>query len=326
MSRMSEMQAEGAAEAHVSSDAEVFTLMVEGGAEARRLDQWLAGKLPELTRSRIQALAKAGCLTDSEGRVITKLSAPPQPGMTLLLALPPAEPVDILPEAIPLDILYEDDDLIALNKPAGLVVHPACGHSHGTLVNALLYHCPDLKGIGGEKRPGIVHRLDMDTSGVMVVAKNERAHHALVETFAAHRLTKEYLAIVHGTPQPLEGTLDNLIGRSPYHRQKMAVVKANGRRAITHWRVAETLPDGVSRVQCRIETGRTHQIRVHLASLGTPIVGDTLYGKPALDHRLPTPPTRQLLHAAHLCLPHPVTGATLDFTASPPEDFACYLS
>lgn len=307
------------------TDAEVFTLTIEGGADARRLDQWLAGKLPELTRSRIQALAKSGCLTDADGRVISKLSVAPQPGLTLVLTLPPAEPVDIIPEAIPLDILYEDEDMIALNKPAGLVVHPACGHSHGTLVNALLYHCPDLKGIGGEKRPGIVHRLDMDTSGVMVVAKNERAHHALVETFAAHRLTKEYLAIVHGAPAP-EGTLENLIGRSPFHRQKMAVVKTNGRRAVTHWQRLASLPEGLSRVCCRIETGRTHQIRVHMASLGTPIVGDALYGKPALDHRLPHPPKRQLLHAFRLQLPHPITGALLEFTAPPPADFSPYLS
>ena len=308
-----------------TNDAEVFTLTIEGGADARRLDQWLASKLPELTRSRIQALAKSGCLTDSEGRTISKLSIAPQPGLTLVLTLPPAEPVDIIPEDIPLDILYEDEDIIALNKAAGLVVHPACGHSHGTLVNALLYHCPDLKGIGGEKRPGIVHRLDMDTSGVMVVAKNERVHHALVETFATHQLTKTYLAIVHGVPAP-EGTLDNLMGRSPFHRQKMAIVKTNGRRAITHWKCLATLPNGLSRVTCCIETGRTHQIRVHMASLGTPIVGDVLYGKPALDHRLPTPPKRQLLHAYRLQLNHPITGVPLDFTAPPPEDFAPYLT
>ncbi len=307
------------------TESEVFTLTIEGGADARRLDQWLAGKLPELTRSRIQALAKAGHLTDSEGRTISKLSAAPQPGMTLVLTLPPAEPVDIIPEDIPLEILYEDDDMLALNKPAGLVVHPACGHSHGTLVNALLYHCPNLKGIGGEKRPGIVHRLDMDTSGVMVVAKNERAHHALVDTFATHNLTKEYLAIVHGAPAA-EGTLDNLMGRSPYHRQKMAIVKTNGRRAITHWQRLATLENGLSRVCCRIETGRTHQIRVHMASLGTPIVGDALYGKPALDKRLPTPPKRQLLHAFRLQLPHPITGAPLDFSAPPPADFTPYVN
>ena len=321
---MTELQSQEMLTSESFNEAEVFTLTIEGGADARRLDQWLVSKLPELTRSRIQALAKAGHLTDSEGRAITKLSAAPQPGLTLVLTLPPAEPVDIIPENIPLDILYEDDDLIALNKPAGLVVHPACGHSHGTLVNALLYHCPDLKGIGGEKRPGIVHRLDMDTSGVMVVAKHERALQALVTTFSSHNLTKEYLAIVHGEPKP-EGTLDNLIGRSPYHRQKMAVVPVNGRRAITHWKRLAKLPNGLSRVLCRIETGRTHQIRVHMASCGTPIVGDVLYGKPALDHRLPHPPTRQLLHAYHLELPHPITGERLSFTAEPPADFTPYF-
>lgn len=306
-------------------EGEVFTLRVQGGADERRLDQWLTRQLPELTRSRIQALAKQGLLTDGEGTPVTRLSAAPRPGLTLTLTLPPAEPTEIIPEDIPLDILYEDADMLALNKPAGLVVHPACGHSHGTLVNALLWHCPDLTGIGGEKRPGIVHRLDMDTSGVMVVAKTERAHSALTAAFAAHRLTKRYVAIVHGVPPP-EGTLDNLIGRSPTNRQKMAIVPRNGRRAITHWTREAALgtPD-VSRVACVIDTGRTHQIRVHIASLGTPIVGDLLYGKPSRDRALPVPPRRQLLHARRLELAHPVTGDPMVFEAPFPEDFAPYL-
>ena len=305
-------------------ECETFTLTVLGGADERRLDLWLARRLPELTRSRIQTLARQGFLTDAEGRPVGKLSAAPLPGATYILTLPPAEPTEVVPEDIPLDILYEDGDLLALDKPAGLVVHPACGHSHGTLVNALLYRCPDLKGIGGALRPGIVHRLDMDTSGVMVVAKTERALRALAEAFAAHALTKCYVAIVHGAP-PSEGTLDNLIGRSPSNRQKMAVVPRNGRRAVTHWRVQTALPDGLSFVECRIETGRTHQIRVHLASLGAPIAGDALYGKPALDRRLPVPPKRQLLHARLLELPHPVTGEPLRFEAPLPEDFKPYL-
>ena len=306
-------------------DAELFTLLIPGGVSERRLDQWLAAQLPELTRSRIQALAKQGHLTTADGRPLTKLSAAPIPGETLLLTLPPAEPSELLPEAIPLEILYEDEHLLALNKPAGLVVHPACGHSHGTLVNALLYHCPDLRGIGGEKRPGIVHRLDMDTSGVMVVAKTEAAHRALVEAFAAHTLAKRYIAICHGVPSPPEGTLDTLLGRSPTHRQKMAILRAGGRRAITHWKLLETLPQGLSRVQCLIDTGRTHQIRVHLASLGTPIVGDALYGKPGLDRKLALPPTRQLLHARSLILTHPITGEPLHREAPFPADFAAYL-
>lgn len=306
-------------------EPEVFTLTVPGGVDERRLDQWLAAQLPELTRSRIQALAKQGCLTTAEGRPVSKLSVAPIPGATFLLTLPPAEPTELIPEPIPLEILYEDAYLLALNKPAGLVVHPACGHSHGTLVNALLYHCPDLQGIGGEKRPGIVHRLDMDTSGVMVVAKCEAAHRALVAAFAAHTLTKRYVAIVHGLPKPPAGTLDNQIGRSPINRQKMAILREGGRRAITHWQVEAALPDAVSRVACQIDTGRTHQIRVHMASLGTPIVGDALYGKSALDRRLPVPPTRQLLHARELVLNHPVSGELLRFEAPFPADFAPYL-
>ena len=310
--------------AEEQEEAETFVLTVEPGAPERRLDQWLARRLPELTRTRIQALAKQGRLTDPEGRPAPTPSSPPLPGAAFVLTLPPAEPTDLVPEDIPLSILYEDDDLLALDKPAGLVVHPACGHSHGTLVNALLWHCPDLRGIGGEKRPGIVHRLDMDTSGVMVVAKSDRAYQALARAFAAHDLRKTYVAIVHGAPPPT-GTLDTQIGRSPANRQKMAVLRSGGKRAVTHWRVLAALPDGLARVECDIETGRTHQIRVHLASLGAPIVGDALYGKPALDRRLPTPPARQLLHARRLLLNHPVTGQPLDLQAPFPPDFAPYL-
>lgn len=305
-------------------EAETLTLTVEGGADERRLDQWLARQLPELTRSRIQALARQGALTDAEGRPVGKLSAQPRPGAIYLLTLPPAEPTELEPEPIALRILYEDGDLLALDKPAGLVVHPACGHSHGTLVNALLWHCPDLRGIGGERRPGIVHRLDRDTSGVMVVAKSDRAFQGLARAFAEHDLEKDYVSVTHGAPPP-EGTLETQIGRSPANRQKMAVLRVGGRRAVTHWRVEAALPGGLCRVACRIETGRTHQIRVHLASLGTPIVGDALYGRPALDRRLPHPPGRQLLHARRLALRHPVTGAPLCFEAPPPPDFAPYL-
>jgi 23S rRNA pseudouridine1911/1915/1917 synthase len=304
---------------------ESFCLEVRGVPDERRLDQWLVRQLPELTRSRIQALAKQGLLTVGDGEMVKKLSVAPQPGAIYTLTLPPVEPTDLIPEAIALDVLYEDGDIIVINKPAGLVVHPACGHSHGTLVNALLYHCPDLKGIGGEKRPGIVHRLDKDTSGVMVAAKTERALAELVKTFAEHRLTKRYIALTHGAPSLAQGSLENLIGRSPYNRQKMAIVKQNGRRALTHWKVEASLHHGLSKIACEIETGRTHQIRVHLASLGAPIVGDGLYGKSALDHRLPIPPMRQLLHAHVLEIPHPITGEQLHFCAPLPEDFLPYL-
>ena len=294
---------------------EIITLTVEGGADERRLDQWLVRRLPELTRSRIQALAKQGLLTDETGRTVTKLSAAPRPGTTLALTLPPAEPTGLIPEDIPLEILYEDDALIAIAKPAALVVHPACGHSHGTLANALLHHCPSIAGIGDPMRPGIVHRLDMDTSGVLVAAKTEAARAALVDTFANHRLTKTYTAILHGEPHPRQGTLDTLMGRSPNNRQKMTVLKEGGRRAVTHWNVAATLSNGLCRADIVIETGRTHQIRVHMASLGTPIVGDALYGKPSKDRTLPQPPTRQLLHARRLELPHPLSGLPLTLEA-----------
>lgn len=306
-------------------EAEVFTLTIPGSVDARRLDQWLTAQLPELTRSRIQALMRQGYLSSASGQPIRKLSMPPIPGMTLMLTLPPAETTTLKPENIPLNILYEDDAIIVINKPPGLVVHPACGHNHGTLVHALLFHCPNLPGIGGERRPGIVHRLDMDTSGILVAAKTEQALQALQQTFATHTLTKHYIAIVHGSP-PLEGTLDNLIGRSPSNRQKMAVLRTGGKRAITHWQKLAELPQALSAVSCRIETGRTHQIRVHMASLGTPIVGDTIYGKSTLDHRLAIPPRRQLLHARTLILPHPLSGEIMHFCAPFPEDFAPYLT
>ena len=225
-------------------------------------------------------------------------------------------------EDIPLDVIYEDEHVLALNKPPGLVVHPAPGHLTGTLVNALLAHCPELGGIGGVSRPGIVHRLDQDTSGVMVVAKTQRAMDVLSKEFSSHaNIVKTYLALVHGTPVPAEGRIENLIGRSPFDRKKMAIVDRNGKVAVTNYRVAASAR-AVSRVECVIETGRTHQIRVHMASLGTPVVGDAVYGRPRLDRQLDPPPARQLLHAWRLALKHPVTRDPMVFEAPLPEDFA----
>ena len=285
---------------------------------AARIDQFLAAAHPGVSRSRWKQLIEAGRVT-LNGAPVRKPNTPLAPGDILACTLPEPEPVGLVPADIPLDILYEDSDLIVLNKPADLVVHPAPGHAADTLVNALLHHCTDLQGIGGELRPGIVHRLDKDTSGVLVVAKNEPAHTALVAQFSAHTVRKEYLALVWGRPRPPAGTVDLPIGRHPVHRQKMAVTE-KGRAALTRY---ETIAAGplAALLRVRIETGRTHQIRVHLAKLGHPVAGDTTYGRarsglpPGLD--LP----RQMLHAHVLQIAHPRDGRPLAFTAPPPADF-----
>lgn len=224
------------------------------------------------------------------------------------------------PERIPIDILFEDGDILVVDKPAGMIVHPAPGHPTGTLVNALLAHCPRLAGVGSVARPGIVHRLDQETSGVMVVAKTDRAYRALRTLFERHvKIVKTYLAVLHGAPNPRHGTLDTLIGRKNWDARRMAVVESGGVRAITHW---ETLQKqgSLALVEFRIETGRTHQIRVHAAHLGHPVVGDALYGDPVRDRHLAVRPYRTLLHALGLSFPHPVTGRPLEFLAEPPAD------
>ena len=308
---------EDAEPAGEGEDESLLTLVVPDGAEGR-LDAWLAASAEGLSRARIQALIKEGRVT-CEG-VAVKANAKPKAGQIIEISVPP--PISAIPEPedIPLDVLYEDGDCLVLNKPAGLVVHPAPGHASGTLVNALLHHCCDLGGVGGVERPGIVHRLDKDTSGLMVVAKNDAAMAGLVRLFQTGGMTKEYLALVHGVPAKATGTVSTLIGRHPENRKKMAVVKRNGKQAVTHYSVERRLGD-VTLVRCRIETGRTHQIRVHMQSLGCPVVGDALYGKPASDRRLAQVPARQMLHAARLCFAHPVTGAAMAFEAPLPEDF-----
>lgn len=229
------------------------------------------------------------------------------------------------PEDIQLDILFEDADIIAVSKPAGMIVHPAPGHTSGTLVNALLAHCPSIAGVGSVERPGIVHRLDRDTSGVMVAAKTVRAYRSLRKMFEAHTdIRKTYLAVLHGAPSPKRGTLDTPIGRKGWDAKRMAVTEHGGQRAVTHW---ETLEKhcGLALVEFTIETGRMHQIRVHAAHLGHPVAGDPLYGNPLADRRLAHPPHRTLLHAVRLELPHPVTGRPMTFSAEPPPDiiYAC---
>ncbi|MGD9782824.1 MAG: RluA family pseudouridine synthase [Kiritimatiellia bacterium] len=285
---------------------------------APRLDAWLAAAHPAISRSRWKQLIEAGHVF-LNGAAVRKSNTPLAPGDDLRCTLPDPEPVGLVAADIPLSILYEDADLVVLDKPAGLVVHPAPGHAADTLVNALLHHCADLQGIGGELRPGIVHRLDKDTSGVLVVAKNEAAVAALVAQFSSHSVRKEYLALAWGAfPKP-SGTVALPVGRHPVHRQKMAVAE-KGRDAVTHY---ETLAAGplATLLRVRIETGRTHQIRVHLAHLGHPVVGDSVYGRArrGLPDNLSIP--RQMLHAHVLKIAHPRDGRPLVFTAPPPPDF-----
>ena len=287
---------------------------------SERLDIVLMARHHDFSRSRIKGLIESG-FVKVNGEVVTKAGAKVDEDDELDVFIPPPVPAEPEPEDIPIDVLYEDEHILALNKPPGLVVHPAPGHFTGTLVNALLAHCPNLSGIGGVSRPGIVHRLDQDTSGVMVVAKTQRAMDVLSKEFSSHaNIVKTYLAIVHGTPVPAEGRIENLIGRSPFDRKKMAIVDRNGKVAVTHYRVVASSRT-VSRVECVIETGRTHQIRVHMASLGTPVVGDAVYGRSRLDRQLNPQPARQLLHAWRLALKHPITREPMTFEAPIPDDF-----
>jgi 23S rRNA pseudouridine1911/1915/1917 synthase len=306
----------------VDSCESLLAFTVPEGA-AGRLDAWLAAQTPELSRSRIQAFIREGRVTC--GGAAVKASARPEPGQVIEIRVPAPAPAVPQPEDIPFDVVYEDGHLLVLDKPAGLVVHPAPGHAAGTLVNALLHHCAGLGGIGGVERPGIVHRLDKDTSGLMVVAKSDAAMAGLVRLFQTGGITKEYLALVHGAPPEPTGTVSGQIGRHPVDRKRMAVVQGNGKRAVTHYAVERRFGD-VSLVRCRIETGRTHQIRVHMQSLGCPLVGDALYGRPAADRGLPLLPARQMLHAARLAFAHPVTGAAMALAVPPPGDFSALVA
>jgi 23S rRNA pseudouridine1911/1915/1917 synthase len=287
-----------------------------------RLDVWLSQQLAELSRARIQKLIEEGNL-QLNGRICIAKKTKVQRGDRLSLFIPPAQPLDLQPEAIPLDILYEDNDLIIINKPAGLVVHPAPGNQSGTLVNALLHHCQNLAGIGGIQRPGIVHRLDKDTTGAIVVAKTDFAHQHLQAQIKAKTARREYLGIVYGSPATDGGTIDLPIGRHPVDRQKMAVVpiEKGGRNAITHWEVMERLGN-YSLLHFRLETGRTHQIRVHSSSMGHPIVGDPLYSS---GRSIGVNLSGQALHAWKLSLQHPLTGKSIEAIAPPPQEFTKLL-
>ncbi len=289
-----------------------------------RLDKVLLERNPGFSRSRIEGLVKSGMVTVN-GVAAGKPGMKVSPGDDIKMEIPPPVPAEPEPEDIPLDAVYEDDDIIVVDKPPGMVVHPAPGHFGGTLVNALLHHCPSMKGIGGVARPGIVHRLDQDTSGLMVVAKSEPAMAALARAFASHdSVRKTYIAVCHGRPRLDSGRIENLIGRHPVDRKRMAIVEKNGKRAVTDWRLVAA-GGGLCAVECVIETGRTHQIRVHMASLGIPVIGDAVYGKGALDRRTSPVPRRQMLHAWKLSFWHPVKNVKLDFTAPPPDDMRPYL-
>ena len=284
--------------------------------EPGRADAVLSAAVDGLTRSAAQKWME-------EGRVIlngkpVKKNAPLKPGDTLLVSPPQPQDIDLIPQDIPLDIVYEDDDVVVVNKPVGMVVHPAPGHPDGTLVNALLYHCKEsLSGINGERRPGIVHRIDRDTSGLLIVAKNDKAHLALAEQLQDHSLFRLYHAVVVGGFKEESGTVNAPLARHPVDRKRMAVCRTGeGREAITHWQVVDS-QGGYSHITCRLETGRTHQIRVHMASIGHPLVGDQVYGS-----KKPFPGlVGQCLHAACLTFTHPTTGERMTVEAPLPDWF-----
>lgn len=294
-------------------------------AAGQRIDAGLALIEPELSRERIKALILEGAV-ELDGKVASRPSVKLAAGMRYAIRVPEAQPLDAEAQAIALDIVFEDAHLLVVDKPAGLVVHPAAGHADGTLVNALLHHCAgQLSGIGGVARPGIVHRIDKDTSGLLVVAKTDAAHIGLAAQFAEHSINRRYVAIVQGRPSPANGTVRGNIGRSDHDRKKMALVgEGRGKHAVTHFTSEERLKDA-TRIECRLETGRTHQVRVHMASIGHALLGDPLYSRPpkalrdllkAADFR------RQALHAQRLGFIHPVTGFECDFFSPIPADMA----
>ncbi|MEA3363364.1 MAG: RluA family pseudouridine synthase [Thermodesulfobacteriota bacterium] len=293
---------------------------------AERLDTFVAECLPDVSRSQLKKLINSGQIT-LDG-AITKASNKLKGGESIQVVLPDPESIEALPEAIPLHILYEDQDLIVVDKPAGMVVHPAVGHSHGTLVNALLHHCTDLAGIGGEIRPGIVHRIDKDTSGVIVVTKNDLSHQHLAAQFKDHSIKRRYLALVHGTPNGQSGIIDQPIGRHPTQRKKMSGKARNSKRAVTHWKIIKQYNiNRLSLIELQLETGRTHQIRVHFTEINCPLIGDPLYGNRSRTTAIKDMELRKLidqlpgqaLHAQCLGFIHPRSGKYLEFSSEIPE-------
>jgi 23S rRNA pseudouridine1911/1915/1917 synthase len=293
-------------------------LVVAKTARGLRIDRYLANELPQFSRTRLQYLIRQGFVRLNGKNV--RASDPLRSGDRIELREPPTEKIESQPEAIPLDILFQDEDLLVINKPSGLVVHPGAGHRDHTLINALLHHCPTLSGIGGKERPGIVHRLDKETSGCLVVAKNDEAHRGLSRQFASRTVEKVYLVLVSGKLRTDSGIIEADIGRHPVHRRRMMIARSRGRSAKTEYRVVR-LGDNASLVECRLHSGRTHQIRVHLHHLGHPVLGDKVYA-PKLAKNFP----RQMLHAWRLGFQHPRGGEWRIFEAPLPHDFRHALS
>jgi 23S rRNA pseudouridine1911/1915/1917 synthase len=303
--------------------------IISGIVGEGRLDSALAEAIPQLSRARVQALIAENALIIG-GSGITDAASKRHAGKPFELTVPAPRPDKAAPQDIQLEIIFEDDHLLVVNKPAGLVVHPSAGHADGTLVNALLHHCKGkLSGIGGVQRPGIVHRIDKDTSGLLVVAKSDAAHEGLAKLFASHDIERRYFAIVSGVPAPPAGTVRTQIGRSTINRKKMAVLPENkGKHAVTHYRMVESFAK-TALVECRLETGRTHQVRVHMTHIGHPLIGDATYSNRQNPYRIGPNQSkfdRQALHAASLGFIHPISGETLLFDSSLPEDMQLLLS
>ena len=294
-----------------------------------RLDRALAAAVPALSRERLKALIRSGAV-ETQGKAVRDPATKVHGGESLRVEVPEPKPAHNAPQDIPLKITFEDEHLLVVDKPAGLVVHPAAGNFDGTLVNALRHHCGgSLSGIGGVARPGIVHRIDKDTSGLLVVAKTDLAHEGLAKQFAAHSIDRRYLAIVSGVPKTSEGTVDAPLARSAANRKKIAVVEGSrGKRAVTYW-TRRTVFNDAALVECRLETGRTHQVRVHMASIGHPLIGDPVYGRAGKSHGKMLKDLdfhRQALHAAELGFTHPVTKRRLSFSSPMPPDMQELLS
>ena len=291
----------------------VFVCNIDMQEAGERLDKFLAASLPGgISRTQVQQWIKDGAVTVNGERI--KANYKLEENDFVEVRVPELKEAEIVPEPIPLNIVYEDKDVIVINKPRGMVVHPAPGHTSGTLVNALMHHCKDLSGINGELRPGIVHRIDKDTSGLLAAAKNDRAHIGLARQLKDHTVTRKYIAVVHGSLAHDQGTIDAPIGRDPRDRKQFTVTQKNGKHAVTHFAVLERLKD-FTLVELKLETGRTHQIRVHMKFIGHPIVGDPVYGRSKDDWL-----DGQALHAAVLGFQHPISGQYLEFSADLPED------